>query len=164
MVLNCFLLDVFQKITVAECIETQSKAMMMLTIDQLSYLLKFALQKMKQPGVSTQLCVSPWEFAANRADHVMFPRMVCFPRFIFYCNLTWVLACFLFCLMLLFGPLMQEKKSSLTIKFAAVEKCSHVSHTSVLHGILSGVHVQMISNHGTNSSWHCAVNGRSRLD
>jgi len=47
-----FLFDVFQKITVAECIETQSKAMMMLTIDQLSYLLKFALQKMKQPGVS----------------------------------------------------------------------------------------------------------------
>ncbi|XP_071351383.1 MYND-type zinc finger-containing chromatin reader ZMYND8 isoform X5 [Trachinotus anak] len=39
-----------EKITVAECIETQSKAMMMLTIDQLSYLLKFALQKMKQPG------------------------------------------------------------------------------------------------------------------
>ncbi|XP_064162738.1 MYND-type zinc finger-containing chromatin reader ZMYND8-like isoform X3 [Anguilla rostrata] len=39
-----------QKITVAECIETQSKAMTMLTIDQLSFLLKFALQKMKQPG------------------------------------------------------------------------------------------------------------------
>ncbi|KAM6978021.1 MYND-type zinc finger-containing chromatin reader ZMYND8-like isoform 2-T2 [Aplochiton taeniatus] len=39
-----------EKITVAECIETQSKAMTMLTIDQLSYLLKFALQKMKQPG------------------------------------------------------------------------------------------------------------------
>ncbi|XP_068172100.1 MYND-type zinc finger-containing chromatin reader ZMYND8 isoform X2 [Antennarius striatus] len=39
-----------EKITVAECIETQSKAMMMLTLDQLSYLLKFALQKMKQPG------------------------------------------------------------------------------------------------------------------
>ncbi|XP_054883157.1 MYND-type zinc finger-containing chromatin reader ZMYND8 isoform X2 [Poeciliopsis prolifica] len=39
-----------EKITVAECIATQSKAMMMLTIDQLSYLLKFALQKMKQPG------------------------------------------------------------------------------------------------------------------
>ncbi|XP_037534570.1 protein kinase C-binding protein 1 [Nematolebias whitei] len=39
-----------EKITVAECIETQSKAMMMLTMDQLSYLLKFALQKMKQPG------------------------------------------------------------------------------------------------------------------
>lgn len=44
----------FQKITVAECIETQSKAMTMLTLDQLSYLLKFALQKMKQPGVSAQ--------------------------------------------------------------------------------------------------------------
>ncbi|KAF3855880.1 hypothetical protein F7725_016603 [Dissostichus mawsoni] len=42
-----------EKITVAECIETQSKAMMILTIEQLSYLLKFALQKMKQPGVST---------------------------------------------------------------------------------------------------------------
>uniref|UniRef100_A0A673CIN7 Protein kinase C-binding protein 1-like n=1 Tax=Sphaeramia orbicularis TaxID=375764 RepID=A0A673CIN7_9TELE len=40
-----------EKITVAECIETQSKAMTMLTIDQLSYLLKFALQKIKQPGV-----------------------------------------------------------------------------------------------------------------
>uniref|UniRef100_A0A8C5F9D9 Zinc finger, MYND-type containing 8 n=1 Tax=Gadus morhua TaxID=8049 RepID=A0A8C5F9D9_GADMO len=39
-----------EKITVAECIETQSKAMTMLTIDQLSFLLKFALQKMKQPG------------------------------------------------------------------------------------------------------------------
>ncbi|XP_019746865.1 protein kinase C-binding protein 1-like isoform X5 [Hippocampus comes] len=38
------------KITVAECIETQSKAMTMLNIDQLSYLLKFALQKIKQPG------------------------------------------------------------------------------------------------------------------
>ncbi|XP_061591758.1 MYND-type zinc finger-containing chromatin reader ZMYND8-like isoform X2 [Cololabis saira] len=39
-----------EKITVAECIETQSKAMTMLTIDQLSYLLKYALQKIKQPG------------------------------------------------------------------------------------------------------------------
>ncbi|XP_056461891.1 MYND-type zinc finger-containing chromatin reader ZMYND8-like [Gadus chalcogrammus] len=49
-----------EKITVAECIETQSKAMTMLTIDQLSFLLKFALQKMKQPGVSTLLS-SPGE-------------------------------------------------------------------------------------------------------
>ncbi|XP_054631282.1 MYND-type zinc finger-containing chromatin reader ZMYND8-like isoform X4 [Dunckerocampus dactyliophorus] len=39
-----------EKITVAECIETQSKAMTMLNIDHLSYLLKFALQKIKQPG------------------------------------------------------------------------------------------------------------------
>lgn len=44
-----------QKITVAECIETQSKAMTMLTIEQLSYLLKFAIQKMKQPGVRRKL-------------------------------------------------------------------------------------------------------------
>lgn len=57
-----------------------------------------------------------------------------------------------------------KKKSSLIIDFATVEKRSHVSHISVLHGILSGVHVQMISNHGTNSFRHCAVNGRSRLD
>ena len=55
-----FFFCVFQKITVAECIETQSKAMTMLTIDQLSFLLKFALQKMKQPGVSTLLS-SPGE-------------------------------------------------------------------------------------------------------
>lgn len=46
---------ILQKITVAECIETQSKAMTMLTIDQLSYLLKFALQKIKQPGVRFDL-------------------------------------------------------------------------------------------------------------
>lgn len=32
--------------------------MMMLTIDQLSYLLKFALQKMKQPGVSILVYLS----------------------------------------------------------------------------------------------------------
>lgn len=44
-------MHLFQKITVAECIETQSKAMTMLNLEQLSYLLKFALQKMKQPGV-----------------------------------------------------------------------------------------------------------------
>lgn len=46
--------SLLQKITVAECIETQSKAMTMLNLEQLSYLLKFALQKMKQPGVSNQ--------------------------------------------------------------------------------------------------------------
>lgn len=164
VVLKCFLLDVFQKITVAECIETQSKAMMMLTIDQLSYLLKFALQKMKQPGVSTQLCMSPWEFPANQSDFVMFPRVVCFPRFIFLLQPHLGLSMFSFLPNPIFGLLMQEKKSSLTIEFAAVEKRSRVSHTSVLHGILSGMHVQMISNHRTNSSRHCAVNSRSRLD
>lgn len=35
---------------VTEGIEAQSKAMTMLTIKQLSYLFKFAIQKMKQPG------------------------------------------------------------------------------------------------------------------
>lgn len=40
-----------EKIAVAESIKTQNKAMAMLTIGQLSYLLKFAIQKMKQPGV-----------------------------------------------------------------------------------------------------------------
>lgn len=57
-----------------------------------------------------------------------------------------------------------KTKFSLIIKFATVEKRSHVSHFSVLHGNLSGMHVQMISNHGTNRFRHCAVNGRSQLD
>ncbi|XP_028854038.1 protein kinase C-binding protein 1 isoform X3 [Denticeps clupeoides] len=48
-----------EKITVAECIETQSKAMTMLTLDQLSYLLKFALQKMKQPGDTPSFSAHP---------------------------------------------------------------------------------------------------------
>jgi len=56
---------VLQKITVAECIETQSKAMTMLTIDQLSFLLKFALQKMKQPGVSSSFLGRPRGGGAN---------------------------------------------------------------------------------------------------
>ncbi|KAJ8257189.1 hypothetical protein GJAV_G00182890 [Gymnothorax javanicus] len=55
-----------EKITVAECIETQSKAMAMLTIDQLSYLLKFALQKMKQPGDQARTALSPQAAAQQR--------------------------------------------------------------------------------------------------
>ncbi|XP_066558590.1 MYND-type zinc finger-containing chromatin reader ZMYND8 isoform X2 [Amia ocellicauda] len=55
-----------EKITVAECIETQSKAMTMLTIDQLSYLLKFALQKMKQPGDQPRSSLSPHAAAHQR--------------------------------------------------------------------------------------------------
>ncbi|KAJ8409036.1 hypothetical protein AAFF_G00240570 [Aldrovandia affinis] len=55
-----------EKITVAECIETQSKAMTMLTIDQLSYLLKFALQKMKQPGDQARSSLSPHAAAQQR--------------------------------------------------------------------------------------------------
>ncbi|XP_034724232.1 protein kinase C-binding protein 1 isoform X5 [Etheostoma cragini] len=55
-----------EKITVAECIETQSKAMMMLTIEQLSYLLKFALQKMKQPGDHPRLSSRPPHAASTQ--------------------------------------------------------------------------------------------------
>ena len=36
----------------AECIDTRSKAMQMLTVDQLCTLLKYALQRMKHEGVS----------------------------------------------------------------------------------------------------------------
>uniref|UniRef100_A0A8C4WQ15 Protein kinase C-binding protein 1-like n=1 Tax=Eptatretus burgeri TaxID=7764 RepID=A0A8C4WQ15_EPTBU len=39
-----------EKVTVAECTETQSKAMSMLSTEQLSFLLKFALQRMKHTG------------------------------------------------------------------------------------------------------------------
>ncbi|CAL8355988.1 unnamed protein product [Gadus morhua 'NCC'] len=55
-----------EKITVAECIETQSKAMTMLTIDQLSFLLKFALQKMKQPGDHPRLSSHPPHAASTQ--------------------------------------------------------------------------------------------------
>lgn len=70
-VFNYFPLDVFQKITVAECIETQSKAMMMLTIEQLSYLLKFALQKMKQPGVSTLVPLVFLGYSFYQTDYIV---------------------------------------------------------------------------------------------
>uniref|UniRef100_UPI00358E964A MYND-type zinc finger-containing chromatin reader ZMYND8-like isoform X4 n=1 Tax=Myxine glutinosa TaxID=7769 RepID=UPI00358E964A len=39
-----------EKVTVAECTETQSKAMSILSTEQLSFLLKFALQRMKHTG------------------------------------------------------------------------------------------------------------------
>ena len=50
--------------------------MTMLTIDQLSFLLKFALQKMKQPGVSTLLS-SPEETAIPVAGALLdTPRLL----------------------------------------------------------------------------------------
>ncbi|XP_061640187.1 MYND-type zinc finger-containing chromatin reader ZMYND8-like isoform X4 [Phyllopteryx taeniolatus] len=66
-----------EKITVAECIETQSKAMMMLTIEQLSYLLKFALQKMKQPG--TELFQKPVSLDQHPdyAEYIFHPMDLC---------------------------------------------------------------------------------------
>nr|XP_023693868.1 protein kinase C-binding protein 1-like isoform X7 [Paramormyrops kingsleyae] len=66
-----------QKITVAECIETQSKAMTMLTIDQLSYLLKFALQKMKQPGTEPFQKPVSLEQHPDYAEYIFHPMDLC---------------------------------------------------------------------------------------
>ncbi|XP_072918107.1 MYND-type zinc finger-containing chromatin reader ZMYND8 isoform X12 [Hemitrygon akajei] len=66
-----------EKITVAECIETQSKAMTMLTIDQLSYLLKFALQKMKQPGTEPFHKPVSLEQHPDYAEYIFHPMDIC---------------------------------------------------------------------------------------
>uniref|UniRef100_A0AAY4DT35 Protein kinase C-binding protein 1-like n=1 Tax=Denticeps clupeoides TaxID=299321 RepID=A0AAY4DT35_9TELE len=66
-----------QKITVAECIETQSKAMTMLTLDQLSYLLKFALQKMKQPGTEPFQKPVSLEQHPDYAEYIFHPMDIC---------------------------------------------------------------------------------------
>uniref|UniRef100_A0A3Q2UM29 Zinc finger MYND-type containing 8 n=1 Tax=Fundulus heteroclitus TaxID=8078 RepID=A0A3Q2UM29_FUNHE len=66
-----------QKITVAECIETQSKAMMMLTTEQLSYLLKFALQKMKQPGTEPFQKPVSLEQHPDYAEYIFHPMDLC---------------------------------------------------------------------------------------
>lgn len=66
-----------QKITVAECIETQSKAMTMLTIEQLSYLLKFAIQKMKQPGTDAFQKPVPLEQHPDYAEYIFHPMDLC---------------------------------------------------------------------------------------
>ncbi|KAF7693383.1 hypothetical protein HF521_008699 [Silurus meridionalis] len=66
-----------EKITVAECIETQSKAMTMLTLDQLSYLLKFALQKMKQPGTEPFQKPVCLEQHPDYAEYIFHPMDLC---------------------------------------------------------------------------------------
>ncbi|XP_019492517.1 PREDICTED: protein kinase C-binding protein 1 isoform X15 [Hipposideros armiger] len=66
-----------EKITVAECIETQSKAMTMLTIEQLSYLLKFAIQKMKQPGTDAFQKPVPLEQHPDYAEYIFHPMDLC---------------------------------------------------------------------------------------
>uniref|UniRef100_A0AAY4DS86 Protein kinase C-binding protein 1 n=1 Tax=Denticeps clupeoides TaxID=299321 RepID=A0AAY4DS86_9TELE len=66
-----------EKITVAECIETQSKAMTMLTLDQLSYLLKFALQKMKQPGTEPFQKPVSLEQHPDYAEYIFHPMDIC---------------------------------------------------------------------------------------
>uniref|UniRef100_A0A3B4AA02 Uncharacterized protein n=1 Tax=Periophthalmus magnuspinnatus TaxID=409849 RepID=A0A3B4AA02_9GOBI len=66
-----------EKITVAECIETQSKAMTMLNIDQLSYLLKFALQKIKQPGTEPFHKPVSLEQHPDYAEYIFHPMDLC---------------------------------------------------------------------------------------
>uniref|UniRef100_A0A8B9RFK4 Protein kinase C binding protein 1, like n=1 Tax=Astyanax mexicanus TaxID=7994 RepID=A0A8B9RFK4_ASTMX len=66
-----------EKITVAECIETQSKAMTMLTLEQLSYLLKFALQKMKQPGTEPFQKPVCLEQHPDYAEYIFHPMDLC---------------------------------------------------------------------------------------
>ncbi|KAK3536908.1 hypothetical protein QTP86_027081, partial [Hemibagrus guttatus] len=66
-----------EKITVAECIETQSKAMTMLTLDQLSYLLKFALQKMKQPGTEPFQKPVCLDQHPDYAEYIFHPMDLC---------------------------------------------------------------------------------------
>ncbi|KAF7664384.1 hypothetical protein LDENG_00178380 [Lucifuga dentata] len=66
-----------EKITVAECIETQSKAMTMLTTDQLSFLLKFALQKIKQPGTEPFQKPVPLEQHPDYAEYIFHPMDLC---------------------------------------------------------------------------------------
>uniref|UniRef100_A0A8C9VG06 Zinc finger MYND-type containing 8 n=1 Tax=Scleropages formosus TaxID=113540 RepID=A0A8C9VG06_SCLFO len=66
-----------EKITVAECIETQSKAMTMLNIEQLSYLLKFALQKMKQPGTEPFQKPVSLEQHPDYAEYIFHPMDLC---------------------------------------------------------------------------------------
>ncbi|XP_067095443.1 MYND-type zinc finger-containing chromatin reader ZMYND8-like isoform X1 [Osmerus mordax] len=66
-----------EKITVAECIETQSKAMTMLTLEQLSYLLKFALQKMKQPGTEPFQKPVSLEQHPDYAEYIFHPMDLC---------------------------------------------------------------------------------------
>ncbi|XP_052424773.1 protein kinase C-binding protein 1 isoform X1 [Carassius gibelio] len=66
-----------EKITVAECIETQSKAMTMLTLDQLSFLLKFALQKMKQPGTEPFQKPVSLEQHPDYAEYIFHPMDLC---------------------------------------------------------------------------------------
>ncbi|KAI4873767.1 hypothetical protein NFI96_010623 [Prochilodus magdalenae] len=66
-----------EKITVAECIETQSKAMTMLNLEQLSYLLKFALQKMKQPGTEPFQKPVSLDQHPDYAEYIFNPMDLC---------------------------------------------------------------------------------------
>uniref|UniRef100_A0A8C6I346 Bromo domain-containing protein n=1 Tax=Mus spicilegus TaxID=10103 RepID=A0A8C6I346_MUSSI len=67
----------YEKTAVAESIETQSKAMTMLTIGQLSYLLKFAIQKMKQPGMDAFQKSVPLKQHPDYAEYIFHPMDLC---------------------------------------------------------------------------------------
>ncbi|XP_043945851.1 protein kinase C-binding protein 1 isoform X2 [Protopterus annectens] len=66
-----------EKITVAECIETQSKAMTMLSTEQLSYLLKYALQKIKQPGTEPFQKPVSLEQHPDYSEYIFHPMDIC---------------------------------------------------------------------------------------
>uniref|UniRef100_A0A8C4NAR0 Uncharacterized protein n=1 Tax=Eptatretus burgeri TaxID=7764 RepID=A0A8C4NAR0_EPTBU len=62
-----------QKVTMAECVETQSKAMGLLTADHLCYLLRLALQRMKHPGTEPFHRPVSLEQHPDYTEHVFHP-------------------------------------------------------------------------------------------
>ena len=52
---------VFQQIMKAECVDTKSKSMSMLTLDQLCTLLVYAIQRMKKSGVSRTIIINQYK-------------------------------------------------------------------------------------------------------
>uniref|UniRef100_A0A8C2ICX3 Protein kinase C binding protein 1, like n=1 Tax=Cyprinus carpio TaxID=7962 RepID=A0A8C2ICX3_CYPCA len=81
-----------EKITVAECIETQSKAMTMLNLEQLSYLLKFALQKMKQPGTEPFQKPVSLEQHPDYAEYIFHPMDLVSTKYVsFLADMKWIL-------------------------------------------------------------------------
>uniref|UniRef100_UPI00358DDCFD MYND-type zinc finger-containing chromatin reader ZMYND8-like isoform X3 n=1 Tax=Myxine glutinosa TaxID=7769 RepID=UPI00358DDCFD len=62
-----------EKVTMAECVETQSKAMGLLTADHLCYLLRLALQRMKHPGTEPFHQPVSQEQHPDYTEHVFHP-------------------------------------------------------------------------------------------
>uniref|UniRef100_A0A8C4N5C2 Uncharacterized protein n=1 Tax=Eptatretus burgeri TaxID=7764 RepID=A0A8C4N5C2_EPTBU len=62
-----------EKVTMAECVETQSKAMGLLTADHLCYLLRLALQRMKHPGTEPFHRPVSLEQHPDYTEHVFHP-------------------------------------------------------------------------------------------
>ena len=55
-----------EKITVAECKETQSRSMASLDIDKLALHLRYALQRMKTTGVSVRISITCFYKVLNK--------------------------------------------------------------------------------------------------